>query len=145
MRGNYSPSKILIKEMNVMEWTMEVGCAYDADIAVGKESSGKIAVTIQLKDYAGNNLTVPNSIIAYCASDSDGLTYAVNDLTTDIHTDTGSLAVLVAQGVYQLVSTAAGLIVLDCTDSAACTAFYLVLVLPNGKLIVSDSIEVTGA
>lgn len=128
-----------------MEWTTEVGCAYTADIDVGTESGGKIAVTIQLKDYAGNNLTVPNSIVAYCASDSDGLTYAVTDLTTDIHTDTGSLAVLTTKGVYQLVSTAAGLIVLDCTDSSACTAFYLVLVLPNGKLIVSDAIEVTGA
>lgn len=127
-----------------MEWTTEVGCAYDADIDVGNESAGKIAVTIQLKDYAGNNLTVPNSITAYCASNPTGLTYAVTDLTTDIHTDTGSLAVLATKGVYQLVSTAAGLIVLDCTDAGASTAFYLVFVLPNGKLIVSDVIEVTG-
>lgn len=128
-----------------MEWTPIVDCTYDADITVGTESSLKIAVTIQLKDFEGKNLTVPNSITAYSASDVAGLTYAVNDLTTDIHTDTGSLAVLVTSGVYQLVSTAAGLIVLDCTDSSTSTAFYLVLVMPNGKLVVSDAIEITGA
>jgi len=121
-----------------MEWTTEIGCAYSATITVADEANDKIAITVQLKDYAGNNLTVPNSITAYWASDSAGLTYAVSDLTTDLAATTGTLAVLLTKGVYQLVSTAAGLIVMDAEDSGASTAAYLVLVLPNGKLVVSD-------
>lgn len=124
-----------------MEWTMEIGCAYDADIDVAVEAEDKIAITVQLKDYAGNNLTVANSITAYWASDADGLTYAVSDLTTDLVATTGSLAVTLTKGVYQLVSTAAGLIIMDAEDVGASTARYLVIVLPNGKLLVSDVVE----
>ena len=104
-----------------------------------------VAVQIQLKDYAGINLTVPNSIRAYCASNATGLTYAANDLTNDIAATTGARVIMVANGIYQLVSTAAGLIVIDAVDNAECTAFYLVLVLPNGKIIISDEIEVLNA
>ena len=129
-----------------MEWTTEVGCAYSATITVADESGGKIAITVQLKDYAGNNLTVANSITAYWASDTAGLIYAVNDLSPDLAAadaaTTGSLAVTLANGVYQLVSNVAGLIVLDAAKTETSTAAYLVLVLPNGKLVVSKIVQI---
>lgn len=124
-----------------MEWTTEVGCAYDADIDVGTEDGNVIEITIQLKNYAGKDLTVPNSIRAYWASNATGLTYAVNDLETDLAATTSAIAILVANGVYQLVINASGLIVLDAGHSGASTKRYLVLVLPNGKLIVSNAVQ----
>lgn len=123
-----------------MEWTSIVDRAYDADITVGAETSTTtITVTIQLKDFAGNNLTIPASILAYTASDVAGLTYSITTVSTDTVAATGSLAVLIAKGAYVLTSTATGAIVLTVTDTAA-NSFYLVLVMPNGKLVVSDVI-----
>ncbi len=51
-----------------MEWTMEVGCAYDAKFTLGDAGLTR-AVTIQLKDFAGNNLTVKNAISVYYSTD----------------------------------------------------------------------------
>ena len=124
-----------------MEWTPIVDCAYDADITVADEANDKIAITIQLKDFAGNNLTVAASIKAYMANESTGLTYHVSDLATDLVATTGTLAVTLTKGVYQLVSTADGLIIIDAEDDGDMTATYLVLVMPNGRLVVSDEID----
>jgi len=127
-----------------MEWTPIVDCVYDATISVGDESGTTITVTIQLKDYAGNNMTIASGITMYCATDAAGITYGVNDMTTDIAAATGTLAVTLTAGVYQLVSTATGSIVLTCTDSSDSTACYLVLVMPNGKLVVSGAVTFAG-
>lgn len=122
-----------------MEWTTIVGVAQKATIIVGAEGANAITVTIQLKDWAGNNLAVPASILAYTASNATGLTYAITTVSTDTVAATGSLAVLIAKGAYLLTSTAAGVIILTVTDTGT-NSFYLVLVLPNGKLVISGVI-----
>ena len=120
-----------------MEWITEVGCAYDATITVGTEASNVINVTIQLKDYAGNDLAVANSIVAYLSSTATGLDRATTTVTTEtaIGTD-GSLGILLAKSMYLLISEADGDIDLNFTDTGT-NSFYLVLVMPNGKLKVS--------
>ena len=126
-----------------MEWTTEIGCAYSATLTPGASDADTVAVAIQLKDYAGNNLTVPNAVLAYLASDATGLTVNVTDGTTDLVAGTGSVAILTAYKAYLLVSDATGAIVVTLVKTDGAKDYYLVLVLPNGKRIVSSKIEIT--
>lgn len=126
-----------------MEWTMELGCAYNATITPGAAHADTVAIAIQLKDYAGNNLTVPNAVKAYLASDATGLTVNVTNGTTDLTASTGSVAILAAYKAYLLVSDATGAIVVTLVKTDGAKDYYLVLVLPNGKRVVSSKIEIT--
>lgn len=126
-----------------MEWTPIIDCVYDATITVPTISSDTFAVTIQLKDFAGNDLAVPAAIKAFVSSDSAGLD--MSDLTSEItitSSGDGSAAVLLAKYSWLLVSEADGDIAIDCTDTGA-DAKYLVLVMPNGKLVVSGIMQFT--
>ena len=121
--------------MNVTKWVP--GMAWDASFTVGSESGNAVAVAIQLKDFAGNDLAVPASVTSYLASDSAGLDVKASSVTTETAAGTdGSLAVLAAGQVYQLTSETDGDIDITITDSTADT-YYVVVVLPNGKLAVS--------
>jgi hypothetical protein len=120
-----------------MEWTPIVDCAYDADITVGTLSSDTYPVTIQLKDFAGNNLKVPAGIMAYYADSATGLD--PTDVTTDLAiTSGGAGAVLIFLQYYLflLVSEVDGTIAVDSEDSGTDDQ-YLVLVMPDGRLVVS--------
>ncbi len=121
-----------------MEWTSIVDCAYDADITVGTLSSDTYPVTIQLKDFEGNNLKVPAGVMAYYADSATGLD--PTDVTTELAiTSGGAGAVLIflAKYLFLLVSEADGTIALDSEDSGTDDQ-YLVLVMPDGRLVVSD-------
>ena len=127
-----------------MEWTPIVDMAYDATITVGTESGQTFTPTIQLKDYAGNDLDVAASIIAYMASDSTGL---IPDATITgevalTSSGDGAVIVLLTHCAYLLVSEAYGDIDLTITDTGT-GALYLVLVMPNGKLVVSGAMTFT--
>jgi len=126
-----------------MEWTPIVDMAYDATITVPVISSDTFAVTIQLKDYAGNDLDVAAAILCYVSSTSTGLD--PSDLTSEISTTSsgdGAVLILLAKYSWQLISEADGDIAIDVTDSGT-DAKYLVLVMPNGKLVVSGVLTYT--
>ncbi len=121
-----------------MEWTSIVDCAYDADITVGTLSSDTYPVTIQLKDFEGNNLKVPAGVMAYYSSVATGLD--PTDVTTELAiTSGGAGAVLIflAKYLFLLVSEEDGTIAVDSEDSGTDDQ-YLVLVMPDGRLVVSD-------
>lgn len=120
-----------------MEWTPIVDCAYDATITVAAEASEAVIVTIQLKDFEGNNLTVASAIVAFSASSTG--TYTVNTMDTDFTATTGSMAITLSKGAYILVSDATGAIVITCADTGV-NSMYLALVMPNGKRVLSDEI-----
>jgi len=125
-----------------MEWTTEVGCAYDADITVGTTASNKAKVTVQLKDYAGNNLTVPNNVLVRISDVATGLSTPSTAIGSEVAINTnGDLAVLLTKVAYLVTSTAAGLFDVDLEDTSNKSTFYLVVVLPNGKLVVSDAVD----
>jgi len=125
-----------------MEWTHEVDCAYDAAISLG-DADGTCVVSIQLKDWAGNNLTIKNAVKFYMTSDVDG----------DAKADVASAAISGALGIiydlvdtysYQLISEDDGTIaVLLTTIGTGANNRYLQLVLPNGKVIPSAIIAFT--
>lgn len=123
-----------------MEWTTEVNCADSVSYTISAQSGETRPVAIQLKDYAGNNLTVPTSVICYLTNDKVGIvpTALVDaDLLIGTH---GKLVELYEKLVYQLVSTATGHIDVTVTENGVDT-YYLVIVLPNGKLAVTDALK----
>ena len=125
-----------------MEWTPIVDMAYDASITIA--SSDPAVITIQLKDYAGNDLDVAASIIAYMASDSTGLipAAAISGEVALTSSGDGAVIVLLTHCAYLLVSEADGDIDVTITDTSTHTE-YLVLVMPNGKLVVSGALVFT--
>lgn len=125
--------------MDTMEWTSIVNCAYDASFTIADQVSETRLVTIQLKDFAGNNLTVPASVLCYTASNATGLTiYALADAEL-LEATYGKLSILLSKTVFQLVSDATGKIDVTVTENGT-DSYFLVLVI-NGKLVVSDELE----
>ena len=122
-----------------MEWTTEIGCAYSATFTIADQSGETRLVTIQFKDWAGNNLTVPVSVLCYTASDATGLTPTALEDEELLEAAYGKLQTIVTKTLYQLISTAAGKADVTVTENGTDT-YYLVLVLPNGKLVVSDAL-----
>lgn len=123
-----------------MEWTPLKDVAYGATITVAEKDTDEWYVYIQLTDYAGNDLTVPGNVMGYLASDAAGLNFNAATVTTDtaIKTD-GSLSIILAKILYSLTSEADGDIDLTITDTGD-DVYYFVVVLPSGKLVVSDAI-----
>lgn len=140
MRGVTPP--LILKGDDDMEWTPIVDCAYDAVITPGDAHATTVATTIQLKDYAGNNLTVPAAVIAYLSEDADGLDFNDVTLTADLSASVGYRAILLAYKSYLLVSTAAGAITVSIQFDDNADDFYLIVVMPDGRRVVSSKIEI---
>jgi len=118
--------------------------ACGATIVAGATHTDTIATTIQLTDYLGNDLTVPACVKAYLASDSDGLDINATALTTEMSIGSdGSIAVMTDNAAYLLVSEADGDIDISMGYTTGAKNFYLVVVLPTGKRVVSDVIAFT--
>ena len=119
-----------------MEWTPIIGCAYDATITL--VSSDPAVVTIQLKDFAGNDLKEAASVMAWISSTATGIDPAAVSSELAL-TSSGDGAVLIhlTHYLYQLISEADGDIAVTITDTGT-TAQYLTLLMPNGKLVVSE-------
>lgn len=115
---------------------------HDATFTAGTETAGDaITVAIQLLDGNGDEITAQAAVICYLSDDSggDGAVAATQELASG--TD-GDYIELVANSVGILVSEADGDIDLVITghDTDAET-YYIVLIMPNGELVVSDAIE----
>ena len=126
-----------------MEWTPIVDCAYDAVITVGAEVGSTFLPTIQLKDFAGNNLTVPAAIVCYMSAVATGLDFdTISGEVAKTSGGNGDSCILESTKAWLLVSEADGTISVTITDTGTGN-IYLVLVMPNGKLVVSDAMLYT--
>lgn len=113
----------------------------NATIVVGAEAADVINVAIQLKQAkSGDDLAVRGSVFAYLSDDANGDSIAATapDGNVAVGTD-GLLIPVVTDKAFQLVSEADGDIDLDITESGTDT-WYLILVMPDGRLIASDAI-----
>jgi len=132
-----------VAELNALH-----GAPLGATIVVGDEAANVINVAIQLEDADGVALAIRGSILAYLSDDANGDSVVATepDGGIAIGTDgllvpllTGSAGSEVAASIFQLTSEADGDIDIDITESGTDT-FYLILVMPNGKLIASGAI-----
>lgn len=108
---------------------------------IGSESSNAITVAIQLRDSTSNaDIESRYSIFAYLSDDANGDSVAGTAPSGGVAIGTDGLAIpIVAGKAFQLVSEADGDIDLVITESGADT-WYLVLVMPDGRLVVSNAI-----
>lgn len=112
-------------------------------ITVGAQAEDVINVAIQLKDSAGADLAVRGSILAYLSDDANGDSIAASAPSGGVDIGTDGVAIPLVDGkAFQLVSEADGDIDLDIEESGAAT-FYLVLVMPDGRLVASEAITFT--
>ncbi len=114
-----------------------------ATFVIGAEGGNVINVGIQLEDADGVDLAARSSLFAYLSDDANGDSVAgtAPDGNVAVGTD-GVLIPVVADKAFQLVSEADGDIDLNIGEAAADT-WYLVLVMPNGSLVVSGAITFT--
>lgn len=111
-----------------------------ATITVTEKDTDEWYVYVQLTDYCGNDLTVPANVMCYLSSDSAGLDFNAATVTTETAIkEDGSLAIVLAKILYLATSEADGDIDFTITDTGD-DIYYFVVVLPNGKLVVSDAI-----
>jgi len=123
-----------------MEWTMEIGCAYSASFSIGAIGSS-MTCTIQLKDFAGNNLAVKNAIAIYFSSDADGLeTEAVTSVDLSTH---GIIYTIETLKAYHLITEANGIAAVT-IDNDEAADLYVNVILPNGKVVTSSVMAFNG-
>jgi hypothetical protein len=117
------------------------GAPLDATIVVGTETGGNtINVAVQLKDANGADLAVRGRVFAYMSNDANGDTIATAAPSGHVAIGTDGLLIpQVTDKAFDLISEADGDIDVNVVEAGAAT-WYLILVLPNGKLLPSGAI-----
>ena len=114
--------------------------AVNADITVSAEDTNVRDITIQLKDAHGNDITSRQVVQAFVFADANGNAFATTGGSTGIEIGTdGALLALVAKKAFILISEDDGDIDLTWTDTGT-EAAYLGILLPSGRLIISDAL-----
>lgn len=114
-------------------------CA-DASILVGAESTNVRAITIQLKDANGDDLTTVEQVGIYMFTSSARTAYVVTGGSTGIAIGTdGALQTILAKKVFTATCEADGDIDLTWTDTGS-EAASLGLLLPSGRFIQTAAI-----
>lgn len=117
--------------------------------AIGFDNMGTRKVFIQLIGANGKALRARGCVLAYLSDDEHGNSVVATepDGAVAVGTDgllipilTGSSGSELAKTIFRMVSESDGDIDISIINATLDT-FYLVLVLPNGRLVVSDAIE----
>ena len=98
-------------------------------------ASGSCAVQLVFSDSEGDTMAVPTAGILYLSEVATGLTQDLADTSIVVLTN-GALTNLVTKGASLFTTTATGL--LGLTITAAADSYWIVVVLPDGKLLISD-------
>lgn len=115
-----------------------VGGVNRASFVIGAEASNIINVGIQFKD--GVQDSVRACVMCYLSSDANGdSVVATAPTTVAIGTD-GLLIPLVAGKAFMCTSESDGDVDINITLSSGAATYYLVLVMPDGSLVVSGAI-----
>ncbi len=117
----------------------------DAEITVGSDTTGVFPVVVQLKGQSGEDMLYSGVVLCYLSSDSDGDVLAIDGTDTSEMAQ-GTDGTLICEHTTDVVQTikseADGDIDLNITVITAHSA-YLVVVLPNGRVIISDEMAYT--
>lgn len=112
----------------------------NATITVGAESTNVRAITIQLKDANGNDISYAEIVTVYVFSDTTKQALATTGGSTGIAigTDGTILETRVAKKIFEVISEADGDIDLTWTDTAT-ESVVLGVKLPNGRVVLTDA------
>jgi len=112
----------------------------DAAFVIGVEGGNVINVGIQFQNAAGSDITSQASVLFYLADDANGNVPSATapDGGIAIGAD-GAMIEWTANLSGLLTSEADGDIDIDLTESGVAT-WYLVLIMPNGSLVISGAI-----
>jgi hypothetical protein len=111
-----------------------------ATITVGAEASDVRAITVQLKDASGVNITYAAEVQLVMLLNAGGTDYVATGGSTGIAIGaSGKLQAVIAKKRFHAISTTAGVIALTWTDTGTEVA-YLGVKLPNGKMVVSAAL-----
>jgi|TARA_Y100000034_G_C6865375_1_gene394354 hypothetical protein len=135
-----SATTVSVAELNALD----ASSGMTAVMTVGAEAGEVIPVTIQLNDGDGGAMAASKAVFGYLSANADGSTIAtISGLTVAIGTD-GLLQPIVANSSFYLISESDGDIDITVTDASGGTLTnYLVLVMPDGGLVISDAITFT--
>jgi hypothetical protein len=114
----------------------------DAAFTIGVEASNAINVAVQLKsDKSQAAITVRRQVRAYLSGVSTGATVVGSAPSggAAIGTNGAIIASITANKVFDIVTDASGRFDLTLTETSTPT-FYLVVVMPNGRLVISGAI-----
>ena len=111
-----------------------------ASFVIGTETGGnEITVNIQLLDAAGAAMAIRSAVGFYLSADANGDSTAVAATSLAAGTD-GVMQEFIANSAGRLISEADGDIDVVIGDASGAATYYLVLIMPNGKLVVSNAI-----
>lgn len=117
-----------------------VNAPLQATMVVGTEATNVINVAGQLQDVFGDDLAKAAAVQFYLADDAAGMTPSTTAPTGGIAIGTdGALLESIDNLSGTIIAEADGDFDIDLTDTGTPT-FYLVLIMPNGKLVISDAI-----
>ena len=113
---------------------------------VSAEVSNARVVSLQLLDREGHEMTARAAVFGYIASDPTGDTLEPHSATLTIATSTDGFIVpnaaanVLGHCAFFGVSEADGDLDISITQTSGADTFYVVIVLPNGELVVSAPI-----
>lgn len=111
-----------------------------ATYTIGLEGSNIINVSVQLKDEKLRAVAVRAGVFAYLSDDAAGDSIVATAPSSGWAIGTnGVLIPVVANKAAQLVTEATGIVDVNITEAGVKTV-YLVLVMPDGGLVVSGAI-----
>jgi hypothetical protein len=121
------------------------GGAAASTLTVGAEvahPTHTINVAAVLKDYLGNAVALPQSVLCYLSDDALGQTLVTAVLTADaaIGTDGTIIQVVTAKKEWRVVSEANGQFDLTFAKTDGAATMYLNVVMPDGRLVTSGAI-----
>ena len=112
----------------------------DATITVGAEAGDARAITVTLKDAAGDAIDFAEMVELVVLLNAGGTDFVVTGGSTGIAIGaSGKLLAIVAKKVFKAITTTAGVLALTWTDVGTEVAF-LGIKLPNGKVVISSAL-----
>lgn len=126
---------------HIIGWEKNVPC--EATFDEGSTHDTLIGITVVLKDYVGNPLTAKRAVHAYFSEDSDGLSVSTSNFTANLTASVGDVLIMEEYHQYMFVCNTSGVFTLAVTYATDAETFYLVLLMPDGKLEVSEGLVFT--
>lgn len=119
--------------------SLNEGQLHSADITPAAEIADVVAVTIQLKTLGDDNWNERTMVSVWICDDAEGAVPTVAGTISSVAATTGGLLTQLDENIsYQCVTDASGALVLEITEPGT-DSYYIGVMLPNGKYIVSTA------